>query len=337
MINQKMHKHMKKIYGLLTLLAVIVFGSSCNDEWKDEQYEQYVSFKAPINNDGVSPIYVRYNSEGKTTYELPLIVSGSTNNTSERNVHIAVDSDTLKVLNFERFQNREDHYYKELESKFFSFPEMVTIKSGENTALMDIDFTLADIDMVDKWVLPLTIQDDPSYDYVSHPRKHYNNALLRIMPFNDYSGKYSGTALKVYMAGYENETPIVKSEIPSYVVDDNTIFIYAGNVDEERIDRGLYKIYFTFDENSGVRISSDNPEIDFKVNKDPSYVIMEQMDDVRPYLLHRYLTIHNIDYEFTDYTMVPNVKIRYKVQGSLIMERKINTEIPDKDQAIEWD
>ena len=39
---------MKNIYIYLSLLAVIVLGTACNNEWEDEQYEQYVSFKAPI-------------------------------------------------------------------------------------------------------------------------------------------------------------------------------------------------------------------------------------------------------------------------------------------------
>lgn len=327
---------MKKIYGLLSLLAILILGTSCNNEWTDEQFEQYISFKAPIGSGGVSPIYVRYKATEPRTYKLPMIVSGSTNNNSERNVHVAIDSDTLKTLNFERFQNRVDHYYKEMNSEYYSFPETVKIKESENTALLDIDFTFKDIDMVNKWVLPITILDDPSYDYVANPRKHYRKALLRVFPFNDYSGKYSGTALKIYLEGYEDETPIVKAEIPSYVVDENTVFMYAGNIDEERIDRGLYKIFLNFDGMSGVTLSSDNPDIEFKRNKDASYVVSEMMDDVRPYLLHRYITIHNIDYEFTDYTMAPGVKLRYIVKGSLIMERKINTQIPDEDQAIEW-
>jgi len=60
------------------------------------------------------------------------------------------------------------------------------------------------------------------------------------------------------------------------------------------------------------------------------------MDPLRPYLMHRFITINNIDYEYTDYTMVPNVDINYVVNGSLILERKLNTQIPDEDQAIEW-
>lgn len=327
---------MKKSTILHVLLALLITCGACNDEWKDEQFENYVSFKAPLTDQGVTNIYVRYRGDEKTTFFQPLIVSGSTTNPRDMTVRVAVDPDTLEVLNFERFQNRQDFYYRELSSQYFNFSPTVPIKAGENTALLAIDFTLKDIDMVDKWVLPLTIVDDASGSYQANPRKHYRKALLRINPFNDFSGTYSGTALKTSMEGYENETPIVKEEIRSYVVDENTIFFYAGNIDEERQDRRYYKIYATFNETGGVTFWADNPQMKFSVNRDASYTITEQMDAVRPYLLHRYITINNIDYQFTDYTMVPDVDINYKVSGSLILERQLNTQIPDEDQAIEW-
>ena len=34
--------------------------SACNDEWKDELYTQMLSFKAPLGDNGLSEIYVRY-------------------------------------------------------------------------------------------------------------------------------------------------------------------------------------------------------------------------------------------------------------------------------------
>ncbi|CAM3815214.1 DUF4973 domain-containing protein [Sphingobacterium prati] len=318
---------------LFTLLAVC---GSCNDEWKEEQFEHYISFKAPLDNEGVSNIYVRYKDNGKTTFLQPMEVSGSTTNESDLTVGVAVDADTLGILNYERFQAREDFYYKQLNNSYFSIPQTVNIKSGENTALMAVDFTLKGIDMVDKWVLPLTILDDPSAKYKPNPRKHYRKALLRINPFNNYSGNYSGTALKVVMEGHENETPIVKSQIRSYVVNENTIFFYAGNIDEDRKDRKNYKVFATFNETGGVTFRAENPEMKFAVKKDASYTITEQMDAVRPYLLHRYITINNVDYEFTDYTLVSTTAIKFKVSGSLILERQLNTQIPDEDQSIEW-
>ena len=325
---------MNKPFIRVLSLMLLILCSSCNDEWTDEQFENLISFKAPINNEGVTDIYVRYKGDEKTTFQQPLIVSGSKTNGKSMTVQVAVDPDTLEVLNYERFQNREDFYYRQLDSKYYSIPENVEIKAGENVSLMNIDFTLEGIDMVDKWVLPLTIKEDPGYE--ANPRKHYRKALLRIHPFNEYSGTYSGTALKTVMEGYENESPIVKSEIESYVVNENTIFFYAGNIDENRRDRQNYKVYATFDDNGGVTFYAENPELEFKVTKDASYTINEQMDEIRPYLLRKYLTINNIGYEFLDYTLVPNVKLKYKVSGSLILERRLNTQIPDEDQQIEW-
>jgi len=327
----------KKRYQLLILLVVLVGCGSCNDEWKDEQFEHYVSFKAPLDNNGVTQVHVRYKPDGEVTYQLPLIVSGSTTNNNNMTVHVAVDPDTLQTLNYERFQSREDLYYLELESWYFTMPDTVNIHAGENTSLLNIDFTLGDIDLVDKWVLPLTIVDDPSYDYTANHRKNYRKALLRVMPFNDYSGTYSGTALKTYLKGYENDAAIVKSEIPVYVVDENTVFFYAGTVDENRTDRRSYKIYAAFDEQTKVvTLTAEDPNIEFQVNNTPLFTVEETMDATRPYLLHRYVTISNVDYNFTDYTTVPSATIAYTVRGSLILERKINTQIPDEDQAIEW-
>ncbi|WP_282638180.1 DUF4973 domain-containing protein [Sphingobacterium thalpophilum] len=327
---------MNRSYIKLLLLVLSAVCCSCNDEWKEEQFEHYVSFKAPLENEGVTNIYVRYKDGQKTTFLQPVEVSGSTDNTDDLAVRVALDQDTLVKLNYERFQNREDFYYKQLASDYFSIPSTVNIKSGENLGLLPIDFTLNGIDMVEKWVLPLTILDDPSNTYKANPRKHYRKALLRINPFNNYSGTYSGTALKVVMEGHENETPIVKSEIKSYVVDEHTIFFYAGNIDEERKDRKNYKVFATFNDKGGVSFHAENPNMKFKVNKDASYTVSEQMDAVRPYLLHRYITLNNIDYEFTDYTLVSTTAIKFKVSGSLILERQLNTQIPDEDQAIEW-
>ena len=90
---------MKKIYTYLMMLTVSVLIISCNAEWDEEQYEQYVSFSAPVNDKGVTDIYVRYKQGGEVTYKLPMIVSGSIANGKDRTVHIAVDTDTLDILN----------------------------------------------------------------------------------------------------------------------------------------------------------------------------------------------------------------------------------------------
>ncbi|MGX5688316.1 DUF4973 domain-containing protein [Arcticibacter tournemirensis] len=327
---------MKKSYIQIFLFLLLIICSSCNDEWKDELYGRYIGFKAPLASEGVTNIFVRYKDGEKTTFLQPLVVSGSTVNDKNITVHIGLDPDTLNVLNYERFQSREDFYYKELSSQYFSMPSTVDIKAGEDMGYLPIDFTFNGINLVDKWVLPLTIQDDPSYGYTAHPRKNYRKALLRVNPFNSYSGTYSGTALRTAMVGRENQTALVKNEIRSYVVDENTIFVYAGIVDEERKDRRNYKVYITFSPTGSVTLHADNPSLKFKVNRDASYTIQESMDATIPYLKHRYITINNIDYNYTDYTTNPGITTDFRVSGSLILERKLNTQIPDEDQAIQW-
>jgi hypothetical protein len=330
-------KKIQYIYGLLLMAALPLLFGSCNDDWVSEQYRQYISFKAPLNDNGVSQISVRYKADGFVTYKLPVIVSGSTTNGNNILVHVGVDSDTLQQLNIERFHNRTDFYYRELTDGYFKMPETVEIKAGEDIALLDVDFSLAGIDLVNKWVLPLTIKDDPSYGYLSNPRKHYKRALLHVIPFNDYSGIYGGTALKTLLKGDENGAAIVKSELPVYVVSDTTVFFYAGTVDENRPDRGYYKVYATFDKDAEtVKLWADNPDMKFTSFREPVFVVDELMDATRPYLLHRYVTVRGIDFEYTDYTSVEGVEITYVVKGIITMERKINTQIPDEDQAIEW-
>lgn len=324
---------------MIVCLSIIC---SCNDEWKDEQYNQYISFKAPLDGRGCTQINVRYKKDGKTTYRLPVVVSGSTMNENDLNIHFAVDPDTLNMFNIERFNTRTELFYEELPSKHYDFPETLEISSGDCVGLLDIDFSLKDLDMVEKWILPITITDSPSYNYQSNLRKHYRKALLRVMPFNDFSGSYSTTAMKTYFYNQDkNETvgdAMVGNTRTAFVVNDSTVFFYAGLMDEdlERSKRRLYKIYVTFNEDKSLTLKADNDDIEFEVPEGitPIYSTTKKMDETRPYIEHRYTTLR-LTYLFSDITSAP-VPIRYKVTGTLLLERLINLQIPDEDQAIEW-
>lgn len=332
---------MKGIYTLLFSLTAIVIFSACNDEWKEEQFEHYISFKAPINSNGVTRINLSHSETGKTTYRLPVLVSGSTKNDRDITVKIGIDTDTLRTLNIARFASREDLWYRQLPTEHYSFPETVHIKAGENVGYLDIEFDLSNLDLVDKWVLPLTILDDPEGKYIPNYRKHYRKAMLRVMPFNDYSGTYGGTNLqgKLVDAGAGENEPLVKSQITTYAIDDETIFFYAGTIDESRQDRRNYKIIAHFVPNTDfVELTSDNAEQNgFKVNGQARSYIEEEMDAVRPYLKKRTVMIRDISYEFEDYTLAPGARIKFRFEGTISMQRNINTQIPDKDQAVEWD
>ncbi|MDE6423416.1 MAG: DUF4973 domain-containing protein, partial [Muribaculaceae bacterium] len=55
-------KSNKLILGFLALAAAGGL-ASCNDDWTEEQYAHYISFKAPLDTDG--------NSVGVTTLYVP--------------------------------------------------------------------------------------------------------------------------------------------------------------------------------------------------------------------------------------------------------------------------
>ena len=333
---------MKIIYNCWFALCMLLLITSCNDEWKDEQYRQYISFKAPIKDkdNGVTPIYVRYNPDGKVRYQLPVIVSGSTTNEQDIDVHVALYEDTLEILNRERFSGRTDLWYTLLEEDKYEFPEIVHIPAGTCVEQLNIDFDLRGINMTDKWVLPLTIVDDASYNYQGHPRKNYAKALLRVIPFNDYSGSYSTSTMEVYIRNANGSTdnkPMVTNNRTAYVVDNNTIFFYAGLMSEDlsRDERELYKIYIRFNEDKSLSMWADDEEkIGFKLYGTPAYSVAETMDATRPYLKHRYVSF-TIEYDFKDVTS-RNQEVLYKVKGTMLLERNLNTQIPDEDQQIEW-
>ena len=102
---------MKKLYIIGMIFAACGLGA-CNDEWEDELYTQMVSLKAPLGDNSLSEIYIRYQEDGTGYYDLPVVVSGSTDNAKDLDVKISVDEDTLRQLNIEKFPvGRDDVWY----------------------------------------------------------------------------------------------------------------------------------------------------------------------------------------------------------------------------------
>ncbi|MNK06001.1 hypothetical protein D3C87_238910 [compost metagenome] len=331
----------KNIYMLFLVIATAVCCMSCKNEWEDEQFAQMASFKVIPGSQGVTWSYLRYNAEGVVRYNLPIVISGSTANNKSRTIHIGLDPDTLARLNQEQYGHREELYFRQLDTKYYNMPKTITVPEGVSTISLPIDFTMGDLDQSDKWVLPIQILDDPSYDYKANPNKSYRRAMLRITPFNDYSGEYGGTLYKIFLDG-ETE-PLTLNTYRTYVVDNKTIFLYAGTRDIEYLDRKNYKVLMKFtDETFELRkkklvVWSDNVVNNkFKLGTSQSYyTIDEEMDAKLPYMKHIYITLY-LSYEFEDYTTVPGQRLKYKVEGTLSMQRDLNTLIPDQDQQIQW-
>lgn len=334
---------MKKayIYYFAVIIVSNLFGA-CNNEWEEELYTNMVSFKAPINSEGVSDIYMRYSKNGEIEYSLPVIISGSQPSQKDLNIKIGVDNDTLSILNWERFQKRTDLYFKQLPEQFFELPSgTFFIPKGSTTANYKIKFKFSNLDLVENWVLPLQIQEDPSY--TPNYRKGWRKALLRIKPFNNYSGNYSATSMNIYFDG-ETSPPMVMSTRTAWVVDESAIFFYAGVTEEKSEERGMYKVVVQFGapvqnadstQSGALTVYAPNNTINFQLLNQPTYQIKRTPDPTHAYIIHEYCTL-NIKYKYNDVTSIPGRPITYRAEGSMTMERIKNTLIPDEDQAIQW-
>lgn len=340
---------LRNIYIFMLMAVTVLLSTSCNDKWDEEQYSQLVSFKAPESDNNVTRIRLKYRDDS-VHYRLPLIVSGTMINQSDLDVHVGLDTDTLLAFNLTNFgEGREDLWYRELDESRYVFSPVTRIPAGECMALLDIQFDFRGLDFSENWMLPLVVEDDPSYNYHSHPKLGFNNALLWLTPFNDYSGTFQTTALKV-CADHSNQQLTVSTR-EAYVVDENSVFFYAGAIDAGRPDRKFFKVKATFhpdetfvpEEGSTevkkgtVTLEAMNPiaGMNFITEGIATYVVTENMDQDRPTLMRRVTTINDIKYSFYD-SRESKEPIFYEVNGTMSLQRNINTTIPDEEFAIEW-
>jgi hypothetical protein len=319
---------MKKL--CLYIVACLLAGTACNKEWTKELYVKEVSFV----KSGVVKVYAKYKSQGGIVrVKVPVILSGSTGNPDDIEVTIAIDRDTLGDLNFDRFRLRKDLYFQELPEANYSFQSMTTIiPKGELQGYFDLDLKLEGLDLIDKYILPIKIVAT-SKDNVAE-RRWFSKSLMQIIPFNDYSNKYSNAGLIWNRdLSQNNQTALTTPYRTAWVVNEQTVFFFAGNVDEEAYDRAMYKIVAQFNSDSTVTLSAPDPAIKF-TQKAGTYSVSKKMDEVQPYLEKTYITM-NLEYWYSDITN-PAFPINYRFVGPLTLERIRNIQIPDEDQQVEF-
>jgi hypothetical protein len=322
---------MKKtiVYSIIALFALTL--GACNDEWTGEQYEKYVSFV----RSGYTETYLNSNTgDGVIHYKIPLEVSGSTTNDRELTVTVELDVDTLNAYNREMFYVREDLYYRLLDEQHYSFPNgmTVTIPAGENIGCLEVDFRVNDLDLVEKYILPLNIAS--TSEYIPSPKHHYKKTLMRIIPFNDYSGTYSAGAANITL---ENDNvPITKDTREMRAVNDSTVFFYAGLCEEDARDRATYKIRAQFNADNTITFTADSAQIGFSTPRVCTWSVEEEMDPLQPHLMIRTVTM-DLQYSYKDVTN-PSYEVKYNLKGYYTLERRRNTQIPEEDQQeiFEW-
>lgn len=318
---------MKKLILYITITCL--FGMACNKEWTDELYTKEVSFV----KSGVVKVYAKYKSQGGVvSMKVPVVLSGSTGNEEDIEVTIDIDKDTLANLNFDRFRLRSDLYFQELPAANYAFKSMTTtIHAGSLQGYFDLDLKLEGLDQINKYILPLKIIAS-STNNVSK-RRWFSKSLMQIIPFNDYSNKYSNAGLIWNRdVAQSAQVALTTPSRTAWVVNENTVFFFAGNVDEEAYDRAKYKIMAQFNADSTVTLSAPDASINFS-QKSGTYTIMRKMDEVQPYLEKTYITM-NLEYWYSDATN-PSFPINYRFIGPLTLERVRNIQIPDEDQQVQ--
>ena len=206
-----------------------------------------------------------------------------------------------------------------------------------------IHFNFNGLELDEKYVLPLTIEEDPSY--VQNKYKGRYKALLGVNLFNDYSGTYNTTLMNIYIEGTTTDPAKVDTRL-ARVVDENTIFFYAGSTWVEDENRSRYKVFVEFEEGTEdeegtikgkLRLYGDEgePGINIRPLGECKYEKRIIQHETIKYM-ERHLTTLELSYKYTDVTSNPDYPITYEVKGSMTMERQINPLIPDEDQAIEW-
>jgi hypothetical protein len=319
---------MKKIYYLTGLLLLTIAGA-CNKEWEEELFTKYLAFA----KNGMVQVSVKYKEKGgNIPLKVPIVLSGSTTNSENVQVTIALDKDTLGNLNFDRFRLRQDLYFKELPTDFYSFESLTgTIPKGSNTGYLTLNLKLDGIDLVNKYILPVQIISTSLYE--PSRLKHYKKALISIVPFNNYSGKYSVAGAVWDRTRDENgQTALTVPSRNAWVVSENSIFFFAGVTEEEAMERAMYKVKATFNKDSTVTLTSDNPLINLSQQKG-TYTVSKRMDEVQPYLEKTYTTVY-LEYFYDDITN-PAYPLKYKFRGSMILERIRNVLIPEEDQLVQ--
>lgn len=323
-----------------TIIALLTLSfASCNDEWTDEQYVKEVAF---VRSGYVETYLNTATVDGIVHYKIPVEISGSTVNDQNVEVTIALDPDTLQLYNeLNYYTTRTDLYYRILDPQYYSFQSMkTTIPAGESVGYFYVDFQVNNLDLVEKYILPLQITETSAY--TPSPRKHYRRTLMRIIPFNDYSGTYSGTGAEIYniSGGQSNKMTVALPSRDMRFIDSNSLFFYAGLTEETATDRSLYKIRVRFENGvtlddgtveGALTLSADSAAINFSfVPEKCKYTIQSRMDDLQPYLMIRTITL-TMNYTY-DNLINPAYPVTYNFSGPYVLERRRNTQIPEEDQ-----
>jgi hypothetical protein len=235
---------------ILILINFSIMFVSC-DKLPDEQFEKQVIMTRNgfvdriIDSTGVTPLSVS--------------ISGTSILDKDLTVKIDVDTTALRLYNFDKFRFDLPLYYQTLPDSCYDLSnKTIIISKGNEYGTLPIKLNVGKIDKFKQYVLPLSVSS--TSDYVIG-QTDYKTILMHILLQNKFSGRYA-------MSGILHNTKEGDHSISMtrrlYMLDSKNCYFYAGNVDDENINRTDYIVKMTLNNDKTISLSASNADIYFK-------------------------------------------------------------------------
>jgi len=301
---------MKKLILLFSILIGVVT-TGCN-ELPDEQFDKYAVF---IRN-GYHEWKMPYSDAGVIETNISISLSGTSILSEDVNVEIAINEEKLDAYNFEKFRNDVSQYYTFLPADCYELEsKTVTIKAGDEYALIPIKLKLDKMDRYLNYVLPVEIISVSKY---SIGINGYNESLINFVLENDYSGLYT---MAVDMRSSEGDL-FINGQESLKTVDKSTCCFPVTYLDKESAQSD-YIINVKVNPDSTLTMFANNPDIEFEFatpNKDKNNEtnIIEITDSGKKAKTMKYF----LNYTYLDKSNPDATAIKRNIRGSFVREVK---------------
>ena len=227
-------------YRLLFLYILGMTVAACNNDLPDELFVKRVV----IAENGFQDLRVEYPEDGTVNTQITISISGTSVLSKDVEAQVKVCPDTLDDYNYERFVQDTMLYYTLLPEDCYTLENegKVTIKKGDEYALLSVQFDLSRLDMFKDYVLPLEVSSVSDYE-VGEPK--YRKALFHLNILNNFSYVYTPSGAKVYNSGDNDDYTAWTTDLTLSTLNYNTCRMYAGGVYETDTDRDKYVIQVT--------------------------------------------------------------------------------------------
>ena len=227
-------------YRLLFLYILGMTVAACNNDLPDELFVKRVV----IAENGFQDLRLEYPEDGTVNTQITISISGTSVLSKDVEAQVKVCPDTLDDYNYERFVQDTMLYYTLLPEDCYTLENegKVTIKKGDEYALLSVQFDLSRLDMFKDYVLPLEVSSVSDYE-VGEPK--YRKALFHLNILNNFSYVYTPSGAKVYNSGDNDDYTAWTTDLTLSTLNYNTCRMYAGGVYETDTDRDKYVIQVT--------------------------------------------------------------------------------------------